>query len=369
MEEREHTDVIEDFVYDSVNQQYNRDYLQWRRHTKEPFIYRFTDVPKENVYTPGNPGQRQNAALAEERSLARCSELIGAALLVFLIIELVGGTLLVALLKLFHIDIRLDFLSLTMNGSQWAVVGVRALITLLKYSVPAAILVRCCKIPQAVCVPAAPGALPESIAAAAAGMVIAGIYSLMAQDEGLEMAQLLFTYKDMTAVAVYGLFETLVGSILAEIFLRGSMLTLLRQFGDPFAIWITAVTAFLFPNALPSRIEELLIGLVAGYLLIRSGSLFKCVLLRITFTGLSYARLVVIYASHQMRLWEYALLFISIGTLALAFFVSIRKEKIHLHNGRTAISTARKCAALSQSITMLPWAAVSLLLTLLQLFY
>lgn len=369
MEEREHIDVIEDFIYDSANQQYNRDYLHWRRHTKEAFIYRFTDNIKENVYTAGGSGQRQSAAQAEEKSLVRCGELIGAVLLVFLVIEVIGETLLVGILTLFRIDIRLDFLTLTMNGSQWAVVGVRALITVLKYSIPAAILVRFCKMPQAIYVPAMPGALPESIAAAAAGMVIAGIYSLTAQNEGVEMAQLLFTYKDLAAVAAYGMFETLIGSILSEIFLRGGVLTLLRQFGDPFAIAVTAMIAFLFPNALPNRISEALIGLAAGYLLIRSGSIFKCVLLRITYAGLSYARLIVIYANHQMRLWEYALLLISFGTLTLAFFITVRHEHIRLHNRKTALSAPKKWLALAQSITMLPWAAVSLLLIPLQLFY
>lgn len=369
MEEREHINVIEDFAYCSVNEQYNRDYLQWRRHTKAPFIYRYTDNVKENVYTAGSSGARQSAALAEEKALGACSERIGLALLVLLVIQLVGGSLLIAVLNLFHIDIRLDFLTLTMNGSQWAVVGVRGLTLLLKYSIPAALLMRMCSIPQAVCTPAAPGALPEYIAAAAAGMIIAGIYSLTAQSNGVEMAQQLFSYKDLFAVAAYGLLDTVIGSVMAEVFLRGAIFALLRQFGDPFAILVSAAAGFLFPNALPERIGEMLIGLAAGYLLIRSGSIFKCIILRIIYTGLTYARLVVIYSSSVMQLWEYALLLISIGTLATAFYCSFRKDDLPLRNRQTALSVLKKIGAMLQSVTMLPWAAVSLLLTLMQLFY
>lgn len=368
MEEREHINVIEDFVYNSENQQYNKDFLHWRRHTKESFIYRFTDNAKESVYTAGGSGARQSAAFAEEKSLARCSELIGAALLVFLLIDLVGSPLLAALMNLFRADIRIDLLTLTMSGSQWAVFGVQGLITVLKYAVPAAMLMRMCRIPQSVCMPASPGALPEYIAAAAAGMIAAGIYALTAQSEGVEMAQRLFTYKDMVAVAFYSLFETLVGSVLAELFLRGTVLTLLRQFGDPLAILLTAAIAFLFPNAPADRLCEALVGLAAGYLMIRSGSLFKCVMLRITYTGLSYARLVVIYANHNMRLWEYAMLLISIGALAVAFFLSARRDRLRIYNGKTALSPPKKCAVFAQSVSVLPWAALSLLITLVQLF-
>lgn len=368
LEEREQVDVIEDFVYDSENRQYNRDFLHWRRHTKESFIYRFAGNAKESVYTAGGTGTRQSAAAAEEKSLVRCSELIGTALLVFLMIDLIGSPLMAMLLNLFHVDVRMDLLTMSMSGSQWAMFGVRSLITVLKYAVPAAILVRMCRIPQSVYMPASPGALPEYIAAVAAGMIAAGLYALTAQAEGVEMAQRLFTYKDMVAAAIYGLFETVVGSVLAEVLLRGTILTLLRQFGDPLAILMTAAIAFLFPNNPADRICEALIGLAGGYLMIRSGSLFKCVIMRIVYTGLSYARLVVIYANHNMRLWEYAMLLISIGALAFMFFLNIRRDKLRIYNEKTALSSPKKCLVFAQSVSMLPWAALSLLVTLIQLF-
>ncbi|MBR4201702.1 MAG: CPBP family intramembrane metalloprotease [Oscillospiraceae bacterium] len=369
MTEQEEIDVIESFDYDCVNQQYGKDYLYWRRRTKEPFIYRFTGNARESVYTVNSSPLRQNAAAAERTALGKCSEKIGLALLIFMVCELVGVSLFVALLHLIHIDIRIDFLTLKMNGSQWAVVGVRALLLTLKYLLPTVLLVRLCHIPQSIYAPAAPNGLPEHIAAAAGGLMIAGIYSLTAQNLGIETAQILFTYKDMGAIYAYGLFDAIVGAVLAELLLRGTILPLLRQFGEPFAIVMTAVIAFLCPNKLPDRISELLIGLAAGYLMIRSGSIFKGVLLRMIYTALSYARLVVLYTSRSLRLWEYALLLISVGMLAAAFYFSIRKSQLRLRNNRTALSEPAKTAALIQSITALPWFAASVLLTLFQLFY
>lgn len=366
---KDQIDTIEDFVYDSENEQYNRDYLQWRRHTKSPIIYRFKGHIKENVYVAGAAVTKQDAAMTERNALMRCGEVIGAALLLYLVAELIGGSLLIGLLRIFHVDIRLDFLTLSMEGSQWPVTVVRSFVMLLKYGMPAFVMIHHCQLPKRVVCPRSIGAMPETVAAVGGAMIIAGIYSLTAHGAGLEAAQQLFTYKDTLAISVYGLFEVLVISMLAELLLRGSILPLVRQFGDGFAVAVTAAIAFLFPNALPERISELLIGLVSGYLLIRSGSIFKCVLLRAVYSALTYARLMLVYANHTIPLWQFALLLLAIGTLAAATFVSIRRGHVQLLNRQTALSEPIKIIALTQSVTLLPWLAVSVLFTLLQLFY
>ncbi len=143
--EGSHTDVVEDFSYSSRNRTYNSDYLIWRRHTKGAFIYRFTGIQNENVYVDGNAVAPVTAASAERNALMQCSQIIGLALLVFLLIAVVGGSVLIALLRLFHIDIRLDFLSLQMDGSQWACVAVKSITAVLKYLLPSMLLLRICK--------------------------------------------------------------------------------------------------------------------------------------------------------------------------------------------------------------------------------
>ena len=143
-----HTNVVEDFSYSSRNHTYNSDYLIWRRHTKGAFIYRFTDVHNENVYVDGDAVAPVTAAYAERAALMQCSQIIGLALLLFLLIAVVGGSVLIALLRLFHIDIRLDFLSLQMDGSQWARVAVKSITAVLKYLLPSLLLLRICKLPR-----------------------------------------------------------------------------------------------------------------------------------------------------------------------------------------------------------------------------
>ncbi|MCQ2408609.1 MAG: CPBP family glutamic-type intramembrane protease [Oscillospiraceae bacterium] len=367
--EGSHTDVVEDFSYSSRNRTYNSDYLIWRRHTKGAFIYRFTGIQNENVYVDGNAVAPVTAASAERNALMQCSQIIGLVLLVFLLIAVVGGSVLIALLRLFHIDIRLDFLSLQMDGSQWACVAVKSITAVLKYLLPSLLLLRICKLPRRIVFPVSNGAVLEMLAAAGAGMLIAGIYSLTANSLGVASAQDLFLYKDMAAILTYGVFEVLVISMLAEMLLRGCIFPLLRQFGDPFAVLFTALIAAFLPNATPDRLAELLIGLAAGYLFLRAGSIVKCIVIRVIFSVLSYARLVFVYSMSVMQLWEFALLLISIGVLTAALYVRGTQSRYALENRKTVLPMTAKIMAMLQSVTMLPWAAASLLIALLQIFY
>ena len=163
-------DVVADFAYQSENKAYNRAYRQWRRTNKAPYMYRYSGNPNEITYVDGNAVSMPDAPRIEQKALMHCAARIGLALLLCLFMELVCGTGIVGIMRLLGVQIRLDFLSLSVSGSQWAVVIARALTNLLKYGVPAAVLLRICRIPRRVSVPFCIGGLPELIVSAGAAM-------------------------------------------------------------------------------------------------------------------------------------------------------------------------------------------------------
>ena len=363
-----HIDAVADFVYNSENPEYNRDYKAWRKNTKAACAYRYTDNEKERSFSEGKTVARLSPAQAERQVLGYVAEVIGAALLILLVCDLAGGSLLVWLFQRLGFDIQLDFLTLSMRGNQWLIAAVRALVVLLKYGIPICILMRCFRLPTRVAAPVYFGAVPESVAAVGFAMICAAVYSLTADGSGVEAAQRIFSYKDAAAIIAYGLFDVLVAAVLAEL-LRGTMLPALRQFGDGFAVCVTAAAGFLFPNTLPDRISALLIGLASGYLLIRGGSFGNCVLLRAVYTALTYARLVLVYTQHSFTLSKYVLILLAAGAAALLFYAAIRRQKLPLANRHSALTTGRKLMAFAQTVTTLPWLAASALVLLMQTFY
>jgi len=361
-------DVVVDFSYDSENPEYNREYRQWRRTNKAPYMYRYTGNPDEISYVDGNAVSVPNAALTERQALTHCATLLGFALLIYLVAELIGGSAMAGILHALGFRVRYDYLNLTVHGAQWPVIIVRAFKKTLKYLFPLILLARMGRLPRGVMVSFNVRAVPETIAAVGAAMCVAGVYTLTAQTGGVSLTQEIFSYQSRSGVTLYGLFDVFVISILAELLFRGAMLPILRQYGDGFAIGLTSAAAFLLPNSLPDRIVEFLVGLCAGYLMLRSGSVVKCVLLRSLCTLLCYARIILIYANSTIPLWQYAMLLLSCGALICMVFVRIRKERIHLNNGETRLSDGKKLAVILQCLPILPWTGITVLLMLFQVF-
>lgn len=362
-------DVAADFVYDSENKSYNQISRLWRKNTKTPYMYRYTGDAREFIYVSGSAEDKPSASLVERQALSQCSEVVGISLLAHLLTTLVGTTVVIWFLNICGLDIRLDFLTLRMSGDPWLVTMVRCLLSVVRYALPAALLVRFCRIPRGIVFPTQPGGLPEVIFAAGCAMCIAAIYALTAVESGVETAQRIFAEQGSGAIAAYGIFDMTFGTLLAEMYLRGTVLPLLRQFGDGFAVLITAMAAFLFPNELPDRIAELMLGLACGYVMLRGGSIWKCVILRGIYSILSYARLILVYSNRVLPLWQYALLLLSIGMLSVAFAARMRRGKMLLNNRHTQVPDTEKVVLITQNVATFSWIAVSALIALLQIFY
>lgn len=366
----DYIDVVEEFCYDSRNAQYNHDYHLWRKNTKSRFLYRCSQNKKEHSYMEGTGFASTDVAIIERNTLQRVSELLGLALLCFLICFLLCGSFLIWALQQLGMDIHLDFLTLTMGGSQWLVVGVRTLVVLVQYGSALLLLNHFFRLPTRVRVPFSLRAFPETVAAIGGAMLCAAVYCIpdYALNSGAEAAQQLFSYKDTLAVTTYGLFDAVVVSILSELLLRGTLLPVLRQFGDRFAVLTVAGVAFLLPNALPARLGECCVGMVSGYLLVKGGSFHNCVILRAVYAALIYARLSLVYQDDaSLSIGGYLLILLAgFGLSSLLYWLE-RKNHLRFTNRDTYLPSGKKLLIFFETMTMLPWLAISLIFALIQL--
>ncbi len=363
-------DVAEDFIYNSRNAHYNDASRKWRKHANSSYLYRFVSDSREHAYIDGTGFATIEPAVNERRVLHRVSEVLGFALLFFLLVQLGGGSLIVSVLHLLGMDIRLDFLTFSMKGSQWVVIAVRILLMLLQYGGAMLVANRYFRVPAKVQMPVTAKAFPEAIGSVGWAMLSAAVFCILDHigGGGAESAQQLFSYKDFTALAVYGLFDVFVLSLLHELLMRGTLLPVLRQFGDGFAVCTLALIAFLFPNTLTVRVGMLLIGLGSGYFLLKGGSILNCALMHSIFHALTYARLVLVYNDGAVAtLMQYVLVLLLMGAAALITYGITRRCHLRLENDKTHLPLSRKVVALGESMTMLPWLAFSLLTAVVQL--
>lgn len=363
-------DVAEDFIYNSRNPKYNTASRTWRKQTDSPYLYRLVVDSRERAYTDGTGFATLEPAVHERKVLHRISEVIGFALLFFLLIQLGAGSLIVSVLHRLGMDIRLDFLTFSMSGSQWLVIAVRILVMLLQYGGALLIANRYFRVPMGVQMPVTVKAFPEAIGSVGWAMCSAAVFCILDRigGNGAESAQQLFSYKNSSALVVYGLFEILILPFLHELLMRGTLLPVLRQFGDGFAVCAVAGMAVLFPNTVPARVGMCLIGLGAGYFLLMGGSFLNCALMHIIYHALIYARLVLAYHDGAVATpVQYALILGIVGAVAIITYCMTRQGHLRLENTATLLPNSKKITALGESVTMLPWIAFSLLSAVVQL--
>lgn len=369
---KEQIDVVSDFKYDSENDEYNLDYRNWRQNTQSPYVYRYTDDPHEQIFVEGKGETKLTPIAAERTVLTRVSEIVGMSLLIFLVCEMVGGLLMLWLMQSIGVDIHLDFLSFGMNGSQWSVMLTRALVAILKFGTTYLIIQGRFQLPRSVRVPSHAGGIPEVLLAVGLAMAAACVYCVVdsATGGGRILADKMYDYKNAAAVVAYALFDMFVISLMNELLFRGLMLPVLRQFGDRFAVFAIATIAFLLPNSLPERVGEFCVGLGASYLLIKGGSIIKCVVLHIIYSALTYSRLVLVYGEGAtMSLPRFLIIMALTVLIGCAGYCLLRNKTRSISNKGSYLPGDMKILAFAETVSMLPWICISILLMIVEMFY
>jgi membrane protease YdiL (CAAX protease family) len=77
----------------------------------------------------------------------------------------------------------------------------------------------------------------------------------------------------------YFFISVVAPTIFEEAMFRGVMLQSLRRFGDNFAVWVTSILFALIHGNLLQSPYALLLGLVMGYFVVRSGSIWPAVII------------------------------------------------------------------------------------------
>lgn len=108
------------------------------------------------------------------------------------------------------------------------------------------------------------------------------------------------------------LLTVLISPVVEEYLFRGALLSRLRPYGDSFAIAASAVLFALMHNSLPQLFLALGVGLVLGWLTVRTGSLRTGILLHMLVNLLDWGRLMLLDqvagASTGLRFfWVFAL--------------------------------------------------------------
>lgn len=279
-------DVVAESNYSTVSEEYNQLFRAWRNDETNEYAFHCRKREKEAVYVEGKGYHDTDPAVEERNTMLRINVVLGMAMLYYLLIENLLTAVLMVAAQLMGLDVGYCYSDGTVYGNQTAVLIILMLKTLLKYLVPILVFRFSFRLPRRVAYrlkPEEPREIPASLAVALVVFAVVNIWLMFSSANLLSFSTLgeaYYTVSYMRPVyqAIYLIFELLMVSILKEVMFHGEILHVLRQFGDWYAIFLTAMLAVCAAHSHVTVLMELCMSIVTGIAVLRSGSLLSGIL-------------------------------------------------------------------------------------------
>ena len=283
--------VIDEFDYSTQNDSYNGQFIKWRRKKENKFSFSFSSNKDESIFIDGKGFISESAVSAEKRTLARIFNIIGNAMLIWLVTDTIVVKFLVKFLSIIGIDVNSNFFNNTIYGGSLEIVTVIIMVSLIRMIVTMFYLHESFKVPLKVEFMHTmnhPSGLVTGISLALLVCTIINIPSAFSPDT----KEIYSFFRNIdTDVSVWGqvefvvyiIFDTIIMSILSEMIFCGAVFAVCRQFGDLFAIIITSLTAALLTHDFGDMAAVFLISVIGSYGMLRSGSIFTPIAVSIVY--------------------------------------------------------------------------------------
>lgn len=301
--------VVDNYDYSTQSESYNREFIKWRKKKNNLFGFNFEVNKNESVYVDGRGFVVRSASDAETEVLVRTFYILGLALIAYVVLDTLFRKGLIILLAYLDVDIHANFFSDSLYGGGKEIVAVLISTAFLKIIIPAAYLQKRFDLPRNVEFMRSMHD-PAGLVGAIAATFILCVATTLPNAYSSEPTEIYTYFRNLNTdievwgqfeYLVYTLFDIIVMSILTEMFFRGAMFAVMRQFGDTFAVVMTSVTAAMLTMDLREAPTMLLVSLVASVGMLYSGSIFTAIAVNIVFKMYQLA-LIVIQADHADKM-------------------------------------------------------------------
>ncbi len=350
-------DVVADANYSTLSKEYSRMFRDWRSNENNDYAFHCRRTAGENIYVEGVGYQSPNPAAEERRAMLQINMAIGFGMLVYLLLENLFIYLLISAVQFFGIDICYSYSDKTVYGGETAVLVILMIQTFIKYLIPILIFRRLFRVPRRVAFHLkldAPREFPVSICITLIVFAIVNMWILFSPANLLSSSTLGTAYYAVSYMRpayqfIYLGYELVVVSIMSELLLHGEMFHVLRQFGDWYAILMTAVLGVCMTHSYVTLLMDLTFAVIVGISVFRSGSLLPAFFDRMLYHILlfSFFWLKVIpnrkMADHQPLLM---FLILFVGIIGCLIFIRPRKNDPALLQQKHYLSTKERFAVI-----------------------
>lgn len=283
--------AVSDFDYSTQNDEYNKEFINWRKNKNNLYAYNYSENRKEKIFVEGRGFVESSVRKEESIAIYKVLKVMGAALLISIFIEVLFDKAVVILLDLAGVDIHMSFTSSFIYGAKLPVVLVMMITDVMKIAVPLWYASKKFNMPKIVSCPKKINRPIEIVTSSALVMMVAATLSLLDvySEESREIYTFLLSFKPETSLwhqkefVIYIIFDVLVVTVITEMLYRGLFLAVLRQFGDVFAVIITSLLCGLMTHKYGLMPGIMIVSAVSSIGVLRSGSIFTAIYSKILY--------------------------------------------------------------------------------------
>lgn len=336
--------VIDEFDFSTQNDSYNEKYINWRKNKKNPFAFNYSKNPRESVFNDSRGFETTTFAEAEKFAVTNIMRIIGISMLIAVVIDTVMSKLLALIFHTIGANINANIFGSGYYGGSSEIVGMIVLISTLKLIIPTIFIHARLRLPFRVEFMSKVNSSVEIVNAIAITLMVCTVVCLpTAYSNDVQDIYAFFMSGSTDDVSFWGqsdfifylIFNVLVLPIVSELFFRGAIFAALRQFGDIFAIIVTAVTACLLTRDFTEMPAALLISVVASLGMLRSGTIITAFFVRIIYRMYSLA-IIMLSSNNSLKALvhrnSFMLVTFIVGavTFILIYLVNRPKEKRYI---------------------------------------
>lgn len=359
---------------------YNEMFKAWRRQRRDSVGFYYVSKPNELTYLDGYGFVTDYPEAAERNTLRKVMNVIGVTMMLLGVIDLLYKYAVPNLLAAFGADIYFDKYTKTFYGNEWLILAIDAFFNVIKRLIPLLYVYKKMQMPIKVMIPTRitnrtlfKYAVPVMLFAAGCCTSASGVYERILRFFGIEKDKL-FDMPDSKAVLVfYLILHIVLIPIISEIHTRGALLQLLRQFGDGFAIVITALLTSLITYNLSTFCFVFVSSLVIGYFTVRTGSVITAILMRITMAAVSYGVFMIdeLASEENSGLIVMTVMFVilAVGLVSFIKLLIDYSNNFSLNFKGRYLSFTDKCGIIASSIPVVVGSTIIIIHTIINITF
>ena len=370
-EEKVIINVVDDFDASAPDSAYDTHFREWRKNKDNPFAFNFERNSKEKIFNESRGFETPSQTEEGKKVLTEVMRETGILMLIVIVLRNIIGKVAVIILDAVGFDIHTNLFSTGIYGGSTEIVAITIVLALVTLLTPAIYIHKRMKMPMKAGIMHTVHDSAEILGAIGFAMIFCTIVCL--PEAYSSETKNIYTYFAGAATdvsvwsqkdfIVYTVFDVVILSFLTEFLFRGGIFTALRQFGDITAIVITTIMSVLLTSDFFSMPAALLISIVSSVGMLRSGTLFTAIIVRIVYKMYQLAIVILeVDTSGNMIITRnlFMIVVFVIGVIIAAVVLNTggRKNKHYLVKYKSEFTEARR---ISFAVKVFPFPAVAML--------